>query len=204
MDLVKSSRYNLPYRRRREGKTDYRMRMKYILSGQTRFVVRPSNEHTLVQVVEARVEGDKMLASAYSKELNSKYGWRGSCGNIPSAYLTGFLAGVRALKGDVTRAALDIGLRRATKGARVFAALKGGVDAGLGISHGEEVLPSVERVRGEHIARYAELLSSTPELYKRMFSLYLGNGLKPQDIPAHFDEVKAKIEKEFQNVRDEA
>ena len=39
-------------------------------------------------------------------------------------------------------------------GARVFAALKGAVEAGLEIPHGEEILPSDERAKGAHIAAY--------------------------------------------------
>jgi large subunit ribosomal protein L18 len=49
---------------------------------------------------------------------------------------------------------LDIGLARATPGARVFAALKGAVEAGLEIPHGEEILPDDARTRGAHIAAY--------------------------------------------------
>lgn len=195
--MAQGARYNLPYRRRREGKTDYRRRMRLIISGKPRFVVRTSNEHTIVQIVEAKVEGDKVLASAYSKELASKYGWKGGCGNLPAAYLTGLLAGIRAIRAGVSEAVLDIGLKRATKGARIFAALKGGLDAGLEIPHSDEILPSPERIRGEHIAKYAELLFETPELYEVRFSQYLRNGLKPQDVPSHFDEVKSKIMEEI-------
>ncbi|MBS7645230.1 MAG: 50S ribosomal protein L18 [Candidatus Bathyarchaeia archaeon] len=191
--MAKGSRYNLPYRRRREGKTDYRRRMRLILSGKPRFVVRASNKYVIVQVVEARIEGDRVLASAHSKELTSKYGWRGGCGNTPAAYLTGLLAGSRALKSGVSEAILDIGVRRATRGAKVFAALKGGLDAGLEIPHSDEVIPSLERIRGEHVAGYAKLLSETPELYEERFSQYLRNGLKPEDLPSHFEEVKSKI-----------
>lgn len=195
--MPKGARYNLPYRRRREGKTDYRRRMRIILSGKPRFVVRTSNKHTIVQIVEAKVKGDEVLASAYSKELTSKYGWKGGCGNLPAAYLTGLLAGIRAIRAGISEAVLDIGLKRATGGARVFAALKGGLDAGLEIPHSDEILPSPERIRGEHIASYAEMLSETPEVYEIRFSQYLRNGLKPQDIPSHFDEVKSKLMEEM-------
>ena len=36
-------------------------------------------------------------------------------------------------------------------GNRAYAALKGMVDAGMEIPHSEEVLPSEERINGEHI-----------------------------------------------------
>ena len=48
-------------------------------------------------------------------------------------------------------AILDIGLAASTPGNRVFAALKGMVEAGLEIPHGEEVLPSDDRINGSHI-----------------------------------------------------
>jgi large subunit ribosomal protein L18 len=64
------------------------------------------------------------------------------------------LFAAKAKKARYDRAILDIGLNRATPGARVFAALKGAVEAGLEIPHGEEILPSDERVRGAHIAAY--------------------------------------------------
>ena len=195
--MAKNARYNLPYRRRREGKTDYKNRIALIRSGSPRFVVRPSNEHIIVQVIEAQVEGDKVIASAHSKELASKYDWRGSCSNIPAAYLSGYLAGLKASKLDVKKAVLDIGLKRSTRGAKIFAALKGGVNAGLDIPYSDTIVPNEERIRGEHIVNYAKLLSKTPELYEKMFTLYHRKKLKPEDVPTHFDEVKSKIDSKF-------
>ncbi|MCD6331217.1 MAG: 50S ribosomal protein L18, partial [Thermoplasmata archaeon] len=37
------------------------------------------------------------------------------------------------------------------KGAKVFAALKGVVDAGIDVPYGEEILPSEDRLYGKHI-----------------------------------------------------
>jgi large subunit ribosomal protein L18 len=64
------------------------------------------------------------------------------------------LFAVKAKKAEYGRAILDIGLNRATPGARVFAALKGAVEAGLDVPHGEKILPSDERAKGAHIAAY--------------------------------------------------
>jgi large subunit ribosomal protein L18 len=61
------------------------------------------------------------------------------------------LAGKKALSAGVSSAVLDIGLAAPTKGSRVFATLKGMVDAGLDIPYSEDVVPSEERIRGEHI-----------------------------------------------------
>jgi len=93
------------------------------------------------------------LSQANSAELET-YGYKGSTSNTPAAYLTGMLFAVKAKKADHGRAILDIGLNRATPGARVFAALKGAVEAGLDVPHGEKILPSDERARGAHIAAY--------------------------------------------------
>ena len=87
---------------------------------------------------------------------------------------------------------LDIGLKSSTKGARVFAALKGAVDSGLYVPHGDKILPADERIRGEHVAAYAESLSD--EEVKQRFSKYIKNGLSPKDLPDHFESIKQKIE----------
>jgi large subunit ribosomal protein L18 len=116
-------------------------------------VVRRSNRHIIVQLVIAEMDGDKTLVSANSAELE-KYGYTGATANTPAAYLTGMLFAAKAKKAGQGRAVLDIGLNRATPGARVFAALKGAVDAGLEIPYGESIIPSEERLKGEHIAAY--------------------------------------------------
>src|SRR5512136_174067 len=151
--MATGSRYFVPYRRRREGKTDYYKRTKLVVADVPRMVVRKTNRHIIIQLVTAEMEGDKTLVAANSAELE-KYGYKGSTSNTPAAYLTGMLFAAKAKKAQYGSAILDIGLNRATPGARVFAALKGAVEAGLEIPHGEKILPSDERVRGAHIAAY--------------------------------------------------
>ncbi len=194
-------RYRVPWRRRREGKTNYYKRVRLVLSGKPRFVVRRTNRYIIVQVAEARVEGDRMLAVAHSKELEKRYGWKGGSKSTPAAYLTGLLAGFRALRAGVVSAVLDIGLAAPTPGSRVFAALKGGLDAGLSIPHSKEILPPAERIRGEHIASWAsKLREEDPERYQRLFSDYIKRGLPPEELPGHFDEVLARIRDEYKDV----
>ena len=191
-------RYRVPWRRRREGKTNYYKRLKLIRSGKPRLVVRKTNKYIIVQVVDARIEGDHVIAAAHSRELVKRYGWKGGTGNTPAAYLTGLLAAFRALEKGVKEAVLDIGLNDPVKGARVFAALKGALDAGMAVPHSPEILPSEDRIRGEHIARWAaDLAESNPDFYKRQFSQYLERGFKPEDLPAHFEEVKGRIVSEY-------
>jgi len=143
-------RYRVPFRRRREGRTDYRRRAALLRGRTVRLVVRKSNKHVRVQFIDYGEKGDRVLASAVSKEL-AKHGWTGSGKSTPGAYLTGYLAGRRAKENGLERAVLDIGLREPTKGAVVFAALKGALDAGVEVPHSEEMLPSEERLAGKHM-----------------------------------------------------
>jgi len=103
-----------------------------------------------VQFANFDMLGDVITTSASSKELKA-FGWNGSCANIPAAYLTGYLAGKKALKAGIDYAVLDIGMQPPAKGAVLFASVAGMVDAGLEVPHGEGVLPSEERLNGSHI-----------------------------------------------------
>lgn len=143
--------YRVTFRRRREGRTDYRARAKLLRSRVPRAVVRKTLNQTVVQIVEADPAGDRVLASAVSHDLKER-GWSVGTGNLPAAYLTGFLAGKRAAAKGVKSAVLDIGLQKPSKGGRVFAALQGLLDAGVQVPHGEGVLPSKDRLRGMHIS----------------------------------------------------
>jgi large subunit ribosomal protein L18 len=192
--MASGPRYSLPFRRRREGRTDYKLRRGLIISGRPRAVVRLSNDHVYVQISEAQPHGDVVRASASSKEL-SRLGWQGGTGNLPSAYLTALLAGKRAQANGVKDAILDIGLRSMSKGSKVSAALKGLADSGLTIPHSTEVLPDKARLSGGHIAGYAKILAQkSNEEYKRKFSHYIARGMKPEDLTGHFDQVAARIQ----------
>ncbi|HEY4822813.1 MAG TPA: 50S ribosomal protein L18 [Candidatus Bathyarchaeia archaeon] len=191
--MADGPRYSVPFRRRREGKTDYKLRLGLVRSGKPRAVVRTSNKYVYVQIVDAQPSGDVVRASASSKEL-AKLGWKGGTGNLPSAYLTGTLAGRRALTKGIKEAILDIGLRPSTKGSRLYAALKGLTDAGLEVPHSEEILPTTDRLGGAHITEYAKsLLSESSEVYKKRFSGYLSKGLKPEELTGHFEQVRGQI-----------
>jgi len=78
-----------------------------------------------------------------------KDGWKGSRKNIPASYLTGYMAGKKALSKGVTDAILYSGTRRYTD--RMAAALKGVVDAGVNVPVDEEAFPADERIMGEHL-----------------------------------------------------
>lgn len=186
-------RWRVQFRRKREDRTEYRYRLRLLRSGKPRLVVRVSLKHVLAQVVRATSSGDLTLTSAYSKELK-ELGWKGSTSNTSAAYLVGLLCGYRALKAGVQRCVLDIGMRSPTPQAKMFAALKGALDAGLQVPHGEGVLSSEERLRGEHIAQYAaKLKSKDGDAYQARFSTYFKRGISPEQLPEHFNQVKQAI-----------
>jgi len=189
--------YRIPFRRRREGKTDYRSRRALVLSRLPRLVVRRSLKHVVVQIVKAEVAGDQVVASAHSRELAKTYGWQGNCRNVPAAYLTGLLCGFKAMTHSVKKAVLDIGLYSPSRGARVFAALKGAIDAGVTVSHSENIFPDETRISGKHIADYGSQLSSNTEIYQQKFSKSLSRGLRPEQLSEHFSLTKDKIMSSF-------
>ncbi len=189
--------YRVPFRRRREGKTDYRSRRALVLSRLPRLVVRRTLNHIIVQIVKAEVAGDQVVASAHSRELAKTYGWQGNCRNVPAAYLTGLLCGFKAMVHGAKKAVLDIGLHSPSRGARVFAALKGVLDAGVTVPHSENMLPDETRISGKHIADYGSQLSSNPEIYQQRFSKHLSRGLRPEQLSEHFSLIKDKITSSF-------
>ncbi|MCK5563074.1 50S ribosomal protein L18 [Candidatus Bathyarchaeota archaeon] len=195
--MATGPRYRVPFRRRGEGKTNYRLRRALVLSKQLRLAVRGTLNHMIAQIIKAKVIGDEVVVSAHSSELTKTYGWQGGCGNVSAAYLTGLLCGYRAVAHGVKKAVLDIGLQSPSRGARVFAALKGVLDAGVTLPHGENVLPDEKRIHGQHIVDYANLLSSNPEEYQKRFSKYLSRGLRPEKFSDHFSLIREKIVSSF-------
>jgi large subunit ribosomal protein L18 len=106
---------------------------------------------------------------------------------MPAAYLTGLLAGKRALAAGLAEAVLDIGLNSPTPGSKVFAVQEGAIDAGLEIPHNDDVLAEWPRTRGEHIAEYAA---------ERDEPLYAGE-FDATELPAHFDETRDRLMEEL-------
>jgi large subunit ribosomal protein L18 len=172
-------------RRRREARTNYHQRLRLLKSGKPRLVARKSNNQTRAQLVITGPQGDETVASASSADL-SEFGWEAPTGNLPAAYLTGMLAGARAVEAGLEEAVLDIGLNTATPGNKVFAVQEGAIDAGLEIPHGEDVFADWQRTRGTHIAEYAE---QSDGLYSGEFDA--------TELPDHFDEVRERLEDEL-------
>ncbi|HSV41885.1 MAG TPA: 50S ribosomal protein L18 [Methanomassiliicoccales archaeon] len=148
--MANGPRYKVAFRRRREGRTDYRQRARLLRARIPRAVVRISLRNVSIQFIEYDAQGDRVIVTAHSRELQ-EMGWDKATGNLPAAYLTGYLAGKKAKAQGVESAVLDIGLKVPAKGSNIFAALKGMVDAGVDIPHGKEVLPADDRLMGKHI-----------------------------------------------------
>ena len=180
--MATGPRYTVPMRRRREARTDYHQRLRLLKSGKPRLVARKSNKNVRAQLVTTGPQGDRIAASAHSQDL-AEYGWEAPTGNMPAAYLTGLLAGLRALEAGVEEAVLDIGLNSPTPGSKVFAVQEGAIDAGLEIPHNDSVLADWSRTRGEHIAEYADQLDE--ELYSGDFDA--------ASLPEHFDELRETL-----------
>jgi len=97
-------RYQVKYRRRREGKTDYYARKRLVTQDKNkyntpkyRFVVRFSNSDITTQIVAAKIAGDVTLTSAYAHEL-PHFGIKQGLTNYSASYATGLLLARRHLQ----------------------------------------------------------------------------------------------------------
>lgn len=97
-------RFQVKFKRRREGKTDYRARIRLINQDKNkyntpkyRFVVRFTNKDIVAQIVSASIAGDMIMAAAYAHEL-PQYGLKVGLTNYAAAYCTGLLLARRVLK----------------------------------------------------------------------------------------------------------
>jgi len=140
--------YSKILRRLREEKTNYRKRGTMLMGKRDFITVNISNQNTQVQILTPGMTGDKVISSAHSRYLIEK-GWKGSRKSVPAAYLTGYLAGKKAISKGAKDAILYTGTKRYTQ--RMAAALKGIIDAGLQVPASEETFPSEDRLNGEHL-----------------------------------------------------
>merc|ERR1711939_1179448 len=105
--LVKNSayfsRYQVKYKRRRSGKTDYAARKKLIAQAKNKYnapkyrlVVRFTKKDIICQIITSEISGDKVFAAAYAHEL-PRYGVTHGLTNWAAAYCTGLPVARRAL-----------------------------------------------------------------------------------------------------------
>ncbi len=168
--MADNSNFKVPHKRRRNQQTDYQQRLKLLKADSPRVVVRTSNKHVKAHLSKYEREGDQNQDFTSTEELE-ELGWEHNTGNLPSAYLAGYLLG---MKTSEDKAVLDIGLRESKMGGRVYAAVKGMNDAGLNVPAGEKAYPEETRVRGEHIEE-----------------------MKDVEITEDFEKVKENIEGEY-------
>ena len=182
--MAKKSTCKVQFRRRLDGRTNYKKRLALLKSSLHRLVVRKTNRYVSAQLIQYDPKGDRTVVDVTSKEL-AEYGWKAGTKSLPAAYLTGLLAGAKAKQAKVDKAILDIGFAIPQRKGWWGAALKGAIDAGLEMPAGEEALPAEDRLTGKHI----EDFSKKPELPKGMFSK-IG---KQESLSKKVEEVKQKI-----------
>merc|ERR1712043_4873 len=210
-------RFQVKYKRRRQGKTDYYARKRLIIQDKNKC---NTPQYRLV-----------VLSAAYSSEL-PKYGVKVGLSNYAAAYCTGLLLARRLLKklkldgvyAGVKEASgaeyyvenvdgkpgafqcfLDVGLRRTTTGAKLFGALKGAADGGLNVPHSTKRFPGFQdgqykaavhrnHIMGGHVANYMkELQSNDEDAYKKQFSKYIANGVTADSVEAMYKKAHAAI-----------
>lgn len=162
-------RFQVKLKRRRQGKTDYYARIRLTTQDKNKYntpkyrlIARFTNKDIVAQIAYSKIEGDVIVAAAYSHELPA-YGIKVGLTNYAAAYATGLLLARRHLKhlnldtlfkgqDEVTgeyftvenqngrrpfKAVLDVGLSRTTTGCKIFGVMKGVVDGGIDVPHSE-------------------------------------------------------------------
>lgn len=233
-------RFQTKYRRRREGKTNYRRRRTLVKQDKTKYdtpkyrlVVRFTNKDIVAQVACAKIGGDQTLAAAYAHEL-PRYGVKAGLTNYAASYCVGLLLARRLLaklgladkyEGQTEvngedyyveaaedgpnpfYALLDVGLKRTTTGAKVFAVMKGATDGGIEVPHGEQRFIGYDReskqldaetfrkhLFGGHVADYMrQLQEEDEETYKKRFSQYIKAGVTADALEELYSSAHAAI-----------
>ncbi len=176
------------YRRKREQKTNYLRRRRQLVGGKPRLVVRFTNSRVIAQVVEFTVSGDKVIAGVDSTQL-VKHGWKYSLKNTPAAYLTGMLIARKAKAAGCTEAILDLGFKTPLVGSKIYAVLKGALEAGLKVPSSTEVVPSEARLTGAHISAYVSKAKGA------QFAQYLKNKVQSEQMASQVKTLAATLVK---------
>jgi large subunit ribosomal protein L18 len=176
------------YRRKREGRTNYKKRLLLLQSKRPRLIIRKTNTQIIIQIAEYYPDGDKVLCGINSSFLK-KTGWNYSCKNLPACYLAGFALGKKAAAKKIKEAIVDFGLQTPVAGSKLYAAIKGVIDAGIKVPASEEVFPNEERLNGKSIAAFYE--SSKKD--KAQFANYKKQNLELKNLAKDFEAQKKKI-----------
>lgn len=156
---------NIERRRRREQKTDYKLRASILKSSFNRIIFRKTNRYIIGEYIKSNRAQDLVIIGVNSKEL-IKHGWKEtySIKNLAASYLTGLLLGKKILDKDKkAKAILDIGLQRNVKNSKIYAFLKGIVDSGVEVSCSKEILPKDELIKSKVKEKDIEMFNKIKE-----------------------------------------
>ncbi len=140
-------------KRRMQRKTDYKNRFLLLRSPLPRLIARKTNRYLIAQIVESNQAQDRVIIGITSKFLLKK-GWKTpliSIKNKEAAYLTGFMIAKLSLKKNIRSVVFDIGMHRNVHKSKLYALLKGAIDAGLKIPSNSEILPQNNILKNEEI-----------------------------------------------------
>jgi large subunit ribosomal protein L18 len=177
----------MQYRRKREGKTNYKKRLLLLKSKKPRMIIRKTNKQIILQIAEYSIQGDKIVCGSNSGNLQ-KLGWKYSCNNLPACYLAGLMLGKKALAKGIKEAIADVGLHTTIPGSRIYAAINGAIDAGIKIPASEDIFPPKDRLNGEHIIKFFTLNKE-----KTQFADYRKKNLDLAKLKQDFEDFKKKI-----------
>ncbi len=153
------------FKRKKYGLTDYSKRLKLLKSGEKRFVVRVTNKGVIGQIIEYGENGDHVLLTVTDKSLEN-YGIKARGNNMQICYLVGYATGIEAHNRDIDYVVLDTGRFNFIPGGRIAACLKGIVDSGIDINHGEDIFPSNDRLEGKHLKNPIKLKDALKKFKK--------------------------------------
>ena len=154
----------IPKKRRIRNKTNYDKRRRLLEGKKPRIVIRKTNKYAIIQYIESEIAQDKVINGMNSNEL-LKNGWpkekQGSLKSLAAFYLIGLALGKKIGKGK--ECVIDTGLIRSTKGSRIYAAIKGLIDAGVKIHANKEMLPSEGRIKNEKVKDFFDKVKENIE-----------------------------------------
>ncbi len=105
------------------------------------------------------------------------------------------------------RCYLDVGIKRTSRGAKVFAAMKGASDGGLDIPHNHKRFPGYDpdtkaydpedlkdHIFGGHVGQFMEMMmEDDEENFKKVFKGYIDRELGAEDLEGLYESVHAAI-----------
>merc|ERR1711890_124259 len=213
------SRFQTPFRRRQEGKTDYYQRKRLVTQHKAKYntpkyrlVVRFTNKDIIAQIVSAQITGDVVFTAAYAHEL-PRYGIKHGLTNWSAAYAVGLLVARRALQKlgldetyqGVEEVEGEFELTEAVEdGPRPFKVF---LDIGLqrtttgarvfgvlkGASDGGLYVPhSPNRFPGWDIEA-EELMDDDEEKYRTLFKNYIEDEIEAEDVEEIYTNAHEKI-----------